>query len=290
MLLIIHFITHILPHLTAEHFHFHSSRTTGAQSVISTMDDHTNEPTEKRNAHVAYTHLRKKAVQVSPPSSPLPPPSAADPSRNGRRHFWDLPPELRDLIYEYAYTGEKVLVYHGVFDNEDDSWIESRPAPLDRLVVSRQYYWEAVGPAYRFATFSFKDPEDILYFIQRSDPQRTKTIQRVEIDMLFARWTSLADLGSCFPCLEDLRLTQCSSYLVASIRERFDYDRYHYAQINLLNESMLYALTKVSKLRQLEIQLTRCEICIRAGNNCGCYTWGKQMAEALVGNSSFASG
>lgn len=108
--------------------------------------------------------LHKVARSTSRTTRPNPANQSID---RDRCVYFDLPPELRDMVFEYAFSGEMVKVKLEHDYQPPYSWDEvfhMTDHPLNRLMVSRPDYVEAVLAFYKHATFCFRSDADNVRF------------------------------------------------------------------------------------------------------------------------------
>ncbi|KAK4622756.1 hypothetical protein CLAFUR0_07391 [Fulvia fulva] len=119
--------------------------------------------------------------------------------------FYDLPAEIRLVIYELAYRGTELQVHREGWKHKRPSpnvpirgalvhpggWKYRRPFPnvpirgeletYRRLLVDKQYYSEAIVPFYRTAVWHFSDLKNLETFVSSAPSTIRENVQSVNM-------------------------------------------------------------------------------------------------------------
>lgn len=157
------------------------------------------ETTGQRHAKKLRARWRNRLLEVGRSCNRTRPNLAKSPSDRERCVLFELPAELRNRIFEYAFGGKIVKVKLEHDYSPPYTWKEVRNMtehPLDKLTVSKQYYQEAVAVYYKHTTFSLSSYIDNVRFISRSDHNLLKHIRSVGVDVRLGRASTSTDVNN----------------------------------------------------------------------------------------------
>ncbi|KAK4540245.1 hypothetical protein LTR36_009650 [Oleoguttula mirabilis] len=150
------------------------------------------------------------------------------------------------------------------------------------LIVSKQFYREALQ-AYAYCTlFSFRTSAALQRFTQRAGTNLLQHVRRIEADFNVLDASALLDLAMACPRLRSLKLSILGSRILSTQCGPFDPNRCDYAQRDVTDIGMLQPLLRMRQLTAITFELGRCGYCGSREAVCSWHAFAEQMEEYVL--------